>query len=407
MTIHQSPPAKIPDHVPPQLVQEFALKMGVYADENPFDRLVPDACEGPDVIYARDVLPGGRGDAWIFRRQEDNREIYNDTEHFSNKGFSGFAELIGEHWSTIPAETDAPEHTYFRTLLNPVFAPGSMAKMEGTVRDAALRCLEGLKDRNECDFMDDFAVPFPVSVVLDLMALPQERMAEFLTWERMLLHSGKAEVMAEGVRKVTGYLREVIAERKQNPGDDLISFAIKSDVNGRKMTDDELLGYAFNFYIGGLDTVSANLGNFFLHLATNLDHQRQLRQHPEKIREAIEEFLRVFAAVSTTRICIKEKTIRGVTLKPGDKIQMNTTLANRDKHTYENPHQVILDRNPSHVTFATGPHHCLGVHLARRELRIAMEEFFKAIPEFRLKPGGKVSCQIGGIIQPRTLPIVW
>src|SRR5690606_22696587 len=143
-----------------------------------------------------------------------------------------------------------------------------------------------LEGKNECDFMDDFGYPFPVGVVLALMALPHERMDEFLTWERMLLHSGKAEVMADGVRKVTGYLREVIAERKKSPGDDLISFAIKSDVNGRKMTDDELLGYAFNFYIGGLDTVSANLGNFFLHLATNLDHQRELRQNPEKIRAA-------------------------------------------------------------------------------------------------------------------------
>jgi cytochrome P450 len=202
---------------------------------------------------------------------------------------------------------------------------------------------------------------------LDLLDLPQERMTEFLEWERMLLHSGKLDVMQDGVRKVSGYLREVIAERKQNPGDDLISYAIKSEVNGRKMTDKELLGYAFNLYIGGLDTVSANLGNFVRHLAENPERQQALRDDPAKIRGAVEEFLRAFAAVTTYRVCIKEKTLKGVTIKPGDKVAMCTTLAGRDAEAFGNPHTVDLDRNPSHVSFAVGPHHCLGVHLARPE----------------------------------------
>jgi cytochrome P450 len=400
-------PVPVPDHVPKDMIADFPLLMGVYSDENPFERIVPEACEGPDVFYCPNVLPAGQGGAWIFRRQIDNREVYNDIEHFSNKGFSGYPDLIGEKWHPVPAETDPPEHTFFRQLLNPVFAPGSVAKMEAMVHEAAVRTVNSIKGKTECDFMAEFAFPFPVSVVLDLMGLPQDRMDEFLTWERQLLHSGDFDVMADGVRKVTTYLRSVIAERKENPGDDLISFAVKAEVNGRKMTDDELLGYAFNFYIGGLDTVSANLGNFFYHLATHLEHQRYLRENPDKLRIVIEEFLRAFAAVSTVRVCKKETTIRGATIKPGDRVWLCTTLSNRDPDEYDNPHEVILDRNPSHVTFATGPHHCLGTHLARRELRIAMEEFFKAIPEFRLKPGVAVSSQIGGIIQPRNLPITW
>lgn len=401
------PPAPIPDHVPTELVQEFALIMGAYTDENPWDRIVPEACEGPDVIYGTDVLPGGMGGAWIFRRQEDLRAIYNDTDHFSSKGFSSFAALIGETWDQVPAEVDLPEHTYFRTLLNPVFAPGSTAKMEEAVRTATRRCLDKIKDNKECEFMSEFAFPFPVGVVLDLLDLPQEKMEEFLNWERMLLHSGDPVIMAEGVGNVTRYLREVIEQRKAAPGDDLISFAIKSEVDGRKMTDDELLGYAFNFYVGGLDTVSANLGNFFRHLATNLEHQRYLRENPDKIRPAIEEFLRVFAPVSTVRTCVKEQTIRGITVKPGDKVWMCTTLANRDPAVYENPHEVQLDRGPAHVTFGTGAHHCLGVHLARREFRVAIEEFFETIPEFQLKPGVTINSQAGGIIQPAALPLVW
>lgn len=401
------PKAPIPDHVPPHLVRDFALVMGVFTDENPWDRIVPEACECPDAFYGADVLPAGQGGAWIFRRQEDLRAIYNDPEHFSSKGFSSFSAVIGESWNQVPAEQDPPEHTYFRTLLNPVFAPGSMKKMEDTVRQAVVRCLEPIKAKTECEFMTELALPFPVGVVLDLLGMPQEKMDEFLSWERMILHSGDPVVMAEGVGNAAQYLRAVIEERKAAPGDDLISFAIKSEVDGRKMTDDELLGYAFNFYVGGLDTVTANLGNIFRHLATNLEHQRYLRENPEKIRTALEELLRVYGPVTTVRTCVKEQTVAGVTVKPGDKVWMCTTLANHDRDTYDNPHEVIIDRNPTHVTFGTGPHHCLGVHLARRELRIAIEEFLRVIPEFSIKSGETISSLVGGIIQPTRLPLTW
>jgi cytochrome P450 len=405
MQLHD--PGPIPDHVPEHLVDhDFPLKMGSYSEEDPFARIVPEACEGPDVIFAANIVPGG-GHAWVLRRFEDLKNAYNDTEHFSNKGFSGLSALIGESWHLVPAEQDAPEHTDYRRMLNPVFAPGSIAKMDGDVRAAAQDCMKVFEGKTECDFIQSYAASFPVGVVLRLMQLPQERMNDFMEWESMLLHSGKFEVMQEGVRNVSNYLREVIAQRKANPGDDLISYAIKATPGGRKMTDDELLGYAFNFYIGGLDTVTANLGNFMRHLATNLDDQRALREDPSKIRGAIEEFMRAFAAVTTQRVCIKEKVIRGVTIKEGDIVSMVTTLAGRDKDVYDNPHEVDISRNPRHVSFAIGPHNCLGVHLARRELRIALEELLAGLPEFRLNPDIPVKAQVGGIIQPRNLPLVW
>lgn len=397
----------IPDHIPSELVQEFSLVMGATSDENPFDRIIPEACEGPDVIYGSNALPVGMGGAWIFRRQKDIRAVYNDTEHFSNKGFAPYAKVVGEDWALVPAEQDLPEHTFYRQMLNPIFAPRPIAAMEASLREAAQKNLAEFKDDKECDFVKAFSARFPINVVLNLMDLPAEKMDEFLIWEAMLLHAKDMAEMQEGVKHVTGYLRQVIAERKQNLGDDLISFAIKAEVNGKKMSDDELLGYAFNFFIGGLDTVTANLGNFFRHLATNLDHQRALREDPKKIRGAVEEFLRVFAAVTTIRVCVKEKQIAGITIKPGEKVWMCTTIANRDSDTYENPHDVVLDRNPPHVGFATGPHHCLGVHLARLELRVAIEEFLNAIPEFKLKPDAKITSAIGGVIQPLSLPITW
>jgi len=117
--------------------------------------------------------------------------------------------------------------------------------------------------------------------------------------------------------------------------------------------------------------------------------------------------MRGFAAVTTYRICIKETSVRGVTIKPGDKVAMCTTLAGRDAQEFDQPHEIRLDRGPSHVSFATGPHHCLGVHLARRELRVALEELLETIPEFSLAPDAAIDTQLGGITQPRTLPLIW
>lgn len=401
------PEAHIPDHVPAELVETFPLILGQSVTENPWDTVVPEACEGPDASYALGIYPGEGGSAWLFRRKEDVHNIFFDTEHFSNRGWSSFARFIGESWNQVPTEMDPPDHTVFRQALNPLFSPPKMKKLEDDLRRRARNQIEQFKNKGECQLMTDFAFPFPVAVVLDMMNLPQDRIWDFQKWEHGLLHSGELEVMQQSTRDVVAYLREVIAERKAKPGDDLISAAIKSEVNGRPWTDDELVGYGFNLFIGGLDTVTANIGNQVRYLAENPEQQNYLRQNPDKIGAAVEEFMRVFAAVTTFRVCVKETQVAGVTVKPGDKVAMCSTVAGRDPNAYENPHEVRFDRKPTHVSFAVGPHFCLGVHLARRELRIALEELLAGLPEFRIKPGSVINSQVGGIIQPLSLPLVW
>src|SRR5690606_3004809 len=140
---------------------------------------------------------------------------------------------------------------------------GAMAKMEGLVREAALDCLNSFRDRKECEFNNDFSFPFPVGVAMGLLGLPKEHMVDFQQWQSMIFHSGgDGNKFSTGVREAAQYLRKTIAERKNNLGDDLISLSIRAEVDGQKMNDEELLGYAFNFFIGGLDTVTAHLNNF-------------------------------------------------------------------------------------------------------------------------------------------------
>jgi cytochrome P450 len=292
-------------------------------------------------------------------------------------------------------------------MLNPLFAPKKMQAMEANVRAAARRCIDRFKGRRECDFMQEFAFPFPVSVFLDLIDLPQSRMQEFQSWEYTMLHVPDMKAVAGAVANVVGYLREVVAERRKSPTDDFISYGLKAEIDGRKLTDDELIGYCFNLFIGGLDTVSSNITLQFRHLAEHPQDQARLRGDKALIPAAVEELLRAYAAVTTFRTCAKETQIRGVTMKPGDKVAMSTTLANRDPQEFESPDEVRLDRQPAHISFAYGIHRCIGSHLARREMVIAMEEFLAATPEFRLKPGVVIETHMGGIIQPNVLPLVW
>jgi cytochrome P450 len=392
--------------VPRELVRDYPFKLGATCDENPFDTLVPKVHEGPEVFYTPHVYPGFRP-AWIFRRAKDLAAIYQDTEHFSNKDFAPFAQLVGDTWSSLPAETDPPMHGLYRAMVNPLFAPRKIATLDNRVREFARGYINQFKDKGECEFMSDFAFRFPIAVFLELMNLPLERVDEFLEWEMMLLHSADLQVIANGVRKVKAYLLGVIEERRANPGDDFVSYGIKAEIQGRKLTEDELFGFCFNLYIGGLDTVSTNMGLHFRHLAENPRDQALLRKEPARIPNAVEELMRAYSAVTTFRTVIKPVQVHGVQLMPGDKVAMVTTLANRDPDAFERPNEVLLDRNPRHITFASGPHRCVGAPLARRELVIAMEEFLAQVPTFRIKPGTTIRTGIGLMIQPETVPLVW
>ena len=257
------------------------------------------------------------------------------------------------------------------------------------------------------EFIKAFATPFPCTIVLDLLGLPQERLSESLEWEYGLIHCNSANERKQALLKVKAYLLEEISKREKNPTDDLISNALSMVTEGRKWTADEVFGHCFNLFIGGLDTVTANLGLHFYHLATHLDHQRYLRQNPEKIDIAIPELMRAYAAVTTARVCAKDYTLHGITIKKGDLVSMPTPLGSNDPEAYEHPDEVKLDRRSIHLSFGHGIHRCLGAHLARRELKVAMTEMLQKIPEFTLKPDAKVGFLMSNVIHIDNLPLVW
>jgi cytochrome P450 len=375
--------------------------------EHPYDTIIAELhAKLPRISYITNVFPGNRP-GWMLRRAEDIRSLLQDSTHFIKKGFGRWAQGIGEDWLVIPTELDPPTHGLFRETLNPHFAPKKMEAMSQRMRERARALIGRFKDRGACDFIEAFSASYPTNIVLDLLGLPADRLPQFLEWERNLVHTSDVALRSSTTRAVKDYLLHEIESRRRAPRDDYISRMLNFEAGGRRWTEDEVFGHCFNLYLGGLDTVTAELGWQFHHLATHPEQQRELRANPALCVVAVEEMLRAFAPVTSFRIVAEPLEFCGVSMLPGDYVGFPTALAGRDPTAYEAPGEVRFDRKPSHLTLGAGIHKCLGMHLARLELQIAVEEFLAAIPEFRLKDGFKTPFYLGNILHVRELHLAW
>jgi len=394
-----------PPHVPANLVRPWDFASAPGAETCPFTA-ISVLYKGPDVFWAPDGRYGSP--CWVVTRNDLIREVLQDAETFSSKRIAGFSMLFGESWDLIPLEKDPPEHAKYRTLMNPLFSPTRINAIEESVRRVAVTLVEKARAKAEFDFVTDFARPFPVTVFLTLMGLPLDLTPQFLAWEEGLLHGKTMEDRITAAVAIRDYLKQTIAERRSRPTDDLVSFAVTSQIDGRLLTDEEALGVCYLLFVGGLDTVAAVLGFTFKHLAEDEQDQQLLRQEPELIGNAIEEFLRAYGPVVTNRFITRDIEFHGVRMKQGECISLATALAGRDDREFSEPARIDFRReNVRHVTFSAGPHRCIGSHLARRELKIALEEWLIRAPPFTLKPGETPITHASGVFGVDRLPLVW
>lgn len=399
--------AVIPDHVPKELVKKYRLMAGETTYEDPFKTIIPAMHkeDGP-VIYGP-MAWLGMENGWVFFKEQDVRAIFMDTEHFTSEGFSPFSMLIGESWGVLPVEADPPMHRGYRNVLAPMLTPAKVAELESRMRTIARGYVEELRDKGGCDAMADFAARFPVSVFLDLFGLPLDEVDQFMAWEFELLHSVEPARIATATAAVKARILAEMNARRENPTQDLISHIVHAKHDGRPLTEDEAFGICFNLYLGGLDTVTTNMAWQLRHLANDLELQQQLRADYSKIPAAIEEMLRAYASVAISRTCCKQVEVGGVTLMPGDRIMMSTSLASNDPSCFENPSTVDIHRKKRHLAFGTGVHNCVGVRLARREMVIALEEFLRAVPTFTLQPDAKILTHLSNVMYQECVPLSW
>lgn len=392
--------------VPAESILPYPLQMGQTTYDDPFKTIIPAIHRGPDVIYS----PGAwfeAGDAWVFRREQDIRAIFMDTDHFSSKGISPYPSLVGEHWGVTPVESDPPFHRGYRNVLTPLFTPQRIMALDTQMRGYVRSFIEQFKDNGECEVMRDLAARFPITVFLELFGLPLEEVDQFMAWEFDLLHNADMATMGAAVRAVKERLTVAMNERRNQPTNDFISHIVNSRIDGKLLNDDEAFGICFNLYLGGLDTVTTNIGWQLRHLANDLPLQERLRQNPTLIPAAVEEMLRAYSTVAMFRTCTKDVVVGGVPIRVGERVVVSTSIGSNDPDVFDNPTEVRLDRHQRHLGFGTGVHACVGARLARRELVITLEEFLAAIPTFKIDPGARILTHLGGVMQQDCLPLGW
>jgi len=403
-----APPAEIPAHVPADLVFDIGHYLAPNSRVDPFSQTETIYEDLPPIFFTasqRSVLNDG---VWVVTRYEDIREVYQNDALYSTKDVANFQAVVGETFRMIPLAVDPPEHGKYRILLNPWFSPKAINALEDSIRATINDLIDGFADKGEADAAYDFGRLYPVRVFMNLMGFPPERLEEFLSWEYAILHSGfNIERIKWGIGSALAYLRSFIAEMKASPADNLTSHIVHGQVEGRPLTEDEIIGMVAFLWLGGLDTVAATTSLMFRRLALEPELQRTLRENPALHADAIEEFLRVQPLVNSTRLVKQDHEIHGVRIKAGDRIMCFNSAGNFDPLEFENPRQVRFDRPSNrHFTLAGGPHRCLGSHLARRELRIALAEMLRRIPPFELKRDADRTAHPGLIAAPH-VPIVW
>jgi cytochrome P450 len=360
-------------------------------------------------VFRSDIAPAWN--LWYLLRYEDAHGALQQPDLFSSRHVAPYTHEDPHQW--IPLELDPPAHTKYRHVLNVKFSPTAVAAMEPAVRAQAAALVSAIEPTGACDLIAEFARRYPTTIFMKLMGLPLDEADTFLDWVDELMHTSNADdadgsVRARAAETIYGYLGALIADRRHRPRDDLVSYLTASSIDGRPMTDAELLEMSFLLYMAGLDTVAGMIGYSFRHLADHPDHRQVLVEHPESVAGAVEELLRFYGIVTTVRVATRDTEFAGCPMKANDRVVIPYAAANRDPREFANADRFQLDRFPNrHIAFGAGAHRCLGSHLARLELRVAIEEWHARIPDYRIADGAELRQHIGGVAGLERLPLRW
>jgi cytochrome P450 len=353
------------------------------------------------------------GGHWIVTRGSMIREILRDPARFSSQVIV-LPKEAGEKYDLLPTRLDPPVHGEHREVINKVLNPREMRRIEDAVREIAVGLIEPLVPQGQCDFSLDFAQKFPIRVFMKMVDLPMEDAPILKHYASQILRPDgtTAAEMAVSVDKAIqgfySYLDPVINKRRGQEGNDMITVVINSQIDGKPIPQVDALSLIANLLLAGLDTVVSFLSFVMLFLSRNPEHLHQLASDLKSIPQSVEELLRRFPIVSDARLITGDFEYDGVMLKRGDMIQVPTALTGLDEEMNQDPWKVIFKRKrPEHSTFGDGPHRCAGMHLARMEITITLEEWLSRIPRFHLAQNAAPRFSAGMVAMVEDVPLEW
>jgi cytochrome P450 len=374
--------------------------------QDPFPVLEQVFSEGP-IGWSKE-----HGGFWVVTGYEEAHWIWSNWESFGTWPSVSIPAGLGSDRPLLPVESDPPEHRRYRGPLNAVFSPRRMRELEPGIRQAAVSLIEGFAARGECDFIPEFAHILPTEVFARMLGVPAEEAQQWRRWNFEILHShhddpsGARREAAGNVARAR--LGALLQERRRRRAQDILSVLVDAEADGGPLTDEEIIDLGYGLFLAGLDTVQAALGMQFWYLATHPDQQRELARDRTRIPRAVEEMLRWDALTSVARTVRKDTEYRGVLFRTGDRVLVSSRAANRDPRVWDSPEVADFGRavKPT-LVFASGPHRCVGSHLAREELRIVHEEMAQRIPAYQLREGAQLQFHTGTVGGLSSLPLVW
>jgi cytochrome P450 len=309
-----------------------------------------------------------------------------------------------------PEDIDPPQHRAYRRLLDPSFSPKVMRQHEPWIRDLVAEMFDGIPDPTRFDFCQDFSIGLPKRVICRMVGIPDEDLAVLGPAMDVLNGSYNEVEQAQAAGETMyGHLARVLEERRsQPPRDDLISLLLAADLNGRPLEDLEIQHMLILIFLGGTETSSGVMGGMMLWLADHPEDLARLRDQPDLLQTATDEFVRyVSPVVYMSRTLSTDAELHGCPMHKGEKVLLGFGPANWDPEKFDRPDEVLLDRRPNpHVGFGAGPHRCLGAHLVKTEVQVVLEEVLRRWESFEVGDRSQIVYQLGQARNIKRLPLV-
>jgi len=352
------------------------------------------------------------GGVWLPTRFDDVAAIAHDTDHFSSRAIviSNFRPSVdlAPVGGSPPISSDPPFHHDARKLLLSAFTKTSISRYEESTRAFCHSLIDGLAGQDVVDAADAYAKYIPMRVIADMLGLPPQDTALFAEFVEAVLGGIDLppEERGERLRPLFDYLYDQVRDHVENPRDDLTTHLINVELYGSKLQPEHVVGTIVLLLIAGIDTSWSAIGASLWHLAGHPADRERLVAAPDTLPTAIEELLRAYAPVTMARLVKEDMRFGDVDMKADDWILLSFPAANRDPAHFDRADEVVIDREVNrHAAFGLGIHRCLGSHLARMELRVALEVWLARIPEFSLADPAAVTWSTGQIRGPRALPV--
>lgn len=389
----------VPAHVPPSLVFDFDYFEAPKISDTP-QTAIARMLHGP----APDIFWTPRnGGHWVVTRHEDALEIWRSHDRFSSDPAYNYEKRMYPRFT--PLQYDPPEHTVLRRVINPFFTPGAVERMSARVRALAVELIEAVLPKGECEFVEEIAERYPVTIFLQMADAPLGDRDWMLEQVHTYFRNPSLEARSKARSTLGAYLVKLLEERAQKPGQDLLSLIANASLPDRALTPDEKLGMAAVSFFAGLDTVVAMLSFIMNFLGKNPAHYARLVQQPALIGDVLEELIRASAVTINERGASHDFEFRGINFRTADRIVILTAILGSDARHMENPEKVDFERPIStNLAFGAGPHRCIGSHLARFEMRSFLEEWVARVPAFT---SGDAVTAGGTVWMPRKLPLKW